>query len=170
MYVLLMMLFVTGCHTGTLSFETSLASCCACYNIFNIFVPSGMCTLLFHMCSFKFHTCGLLFSNFQAGHHAGKLCLLYILFCTLGHSGIVLHIFVYFTFIWFFKLSVIVKQKKMPERNIYSNKELFHVTVCLLFLCNALEIFQFQGSVCASDIDVLSSGNEVCSSLGCLCI
>jgi len=58
----------------------------------------------------------------------------------------------------------------MPERNIYSNKELFNVTVCLLFLCNALEIFQFQGSVYACDVDVLSSGNEVCSSLGCLCI
>jgi len=58
----------------------------------------------------------------------------------------------------------------MPERNIYSNKELFHVTVFIPFLCNALEIFQFQGSVYASDVDVLSSGDEVCSSLGCLCI
>jgi hypothetical protein len=44
------------------------------------------------------------------------------------------------------------------------------VTVCLLFLINALEIFQFQGSVYASDVDVLSSDDEVCLSLGCLCI
>jgi len=73
MNVLLMMRFITGCHTGTLSFETSLANCHTCYNIFNIFVPSHVYLQIPY--------------------------LLYILFCTLGLSGIVVHIFTYFTFI-----------------------------------------------------------------------
>ena len=112
MYFLLMMLFITGCHTGTLSFKTSLAKCHTCYNIFNIFVPSGMCKLLFHRCTFKFHTCFLWFSNFQAGCHASILCLLYILFSNLGHSGIMLHIFAYFHIYIVFQIVSYCKTKK----------------------------------------------------------
>jgi hypothetical protein len=44
----------------------------------------------------------------------------------------------------------------MTEKNVLK-EGIVSYDICLLFLSNALEIFHYQGSVYASDVDVLNS-------------